>query len=96
MDLVLFDMDGVLINSAKDIHESVNFALNSLGYSSKTMVGDSDIDIFAGKSANVQTCGVSYGIGNLDDLKCAKPDFLIEDFSQILNVVGKNTHDKQF
>ncbi len=42
------------------------------------MVGDGDTDIEAGKRAGVITCGVSYGLGNRDDLVAAKPDFLID------------------
>jgi phosphoglycolate phosphatase len=49
------------------------------------MVGDGDTDIDAGREAGVITCGVTYGLGNKDDLIAAKPDFLIEDLSQLCN-----------
>jgi phosphoglycolate phosphatase len=42
------------------------------------MVGDGDTDIEAGKRAGVITCGVTYGLGNRDDLVAAKPDFLLD------------------
>ena len=45
---------------------------------SALMVGDGDTDIEAGKRAGVITCGVTYGLGNRDDLVAAKPDFLID------------------
>ena len=45
---------------------------------SALMVGDGDTDIEAGKRAGVVTCGVTYGLGNRDDLIAAKPDFLID------------------
>jgi phosphoglycolate phosphatase len=47
------------------------------------MVGDGDTDIDAGKGAGVITCGVTYGLSNKDDLIAAKPDFLIENLSQL-------------
>lgn len=47
------------------------------------MVGDSDIDVHAGTRASVATCGVTYGLGNKDDLIAAKPDFLIDDLGQL-------------
>jgi phosphoglycolate phosphatase-like HAD superfamily hydrolase len=47
------------------------------------MIGDGDTDIDAGKGAGVITCGVTYGMGNKDDLITAKPDYLIEDLSQL-------------
>ena len=41
---------------------------------SALMVGDGDTDVEAGKRAGVMTCGVTYGLGNKDDLIAAKPD----------------------
>jgi HAD superfamily hydrolase (TIGR01549 family) len=45
---------------------------------SALMVGDGDTDIEAGKRAGVVTCGVTYGLGNQEDLRAAKPDLLID------------------
>ena len=47
------------------------------------MVGDSAIDIETGKHAGVITCGVTYGLGNLDSLTNSKPDYLIDNLSQL-------------
>jgi 2-phosphoglycolate phosphatase len=49
------------------------------------MVGDADIDIEAGKRAGVITCGVTYGLGNRDDLVAAKPDFMIDELAALEN-----------
>lgn|SRR5574341_77482 len=49
------------------------------------MVGDGDIDIEAGKRAGVWTCGVTYGLGDLDALVAAKPDVLIDDLGELSN-----------
>jgi 2-phosphoglycolate phosphatase len=47
------------------------------------MIGDGDIDVEAGKRAGVVTCGVTYGLGNKEDLAAAKPDFLIDHLSEL-------------
>jgi len=47
------------------------------------MVGDGDTDVEAGKRAGVVTCGVTYGLGNTNDLRAAQPDFLIDDLTQL-------------
>ena len=47
------------------------------------MVGDSAIDIETGKHAGVITCGVTYGLGNLDSLTNSNPDYLIDNLSQL-------------
>ena len=47
------------------------------------MIGDSAIDIETGKHAGVITCGVTYGLGNLDSLTNSNPDYLIDNLSQL-------------
>ena len=47
------------------------------------MVGDDTIDIETGKQAGVLTCGVTYGLGDPDSLRDAKPDYLIDNLSHL-------------
>lgn len=47
------------------------------------MVGDGGTDVEAGKRAGVVTCGVTYGLGQPEELIAAKPDFLIDDLRQL-------------
>jgi 2-phosphoglycolate phosphatase len=47
------------------------------------IVGDGDIDVEAGKRAGVFTCGVTYGLGNKQDLIAAKPNILIDDLAEL-------------
>ncbi len=47
------------------------------------MVGDGCVDIQAGKKAGVHSCGVTYGLGDRDDLIAAEPDLLIDDLSEL-------------
>ena len=50
------------------------------------MIGDGDIDIEAGKRAGVMTCGVTYGLGNKDDLIAARPDVIIDHPAELSDV----------
>jgi len=47
------------------------------------MIGDSAIDIETGKNAGVLTCGVTYGLGNPVSLHNSKPDYLIDNLSNL-------------
>lgn len=47
------------------------------------MVGDSAVDIETGKNANVRTCAVTYGMGDLQAVKSLKPDWTIDDISEL-------------
>jgi len=57
---------------------------------SKTiMVGDMNIDILAGKKAGVATCGVTYGIGEKEDILEAGPDFVIDSITGLKDIIRK-------
>jgi phosphoglycolate phosphatase len=65
--------------------EQLTHVLSTLGVtpSKALMVGDDRPDIEAGKSAGVHTCGVTYGLGNQENLINAKPDLIIEDLLEL-------------
>jgi phosphoglycolate phosphatase-like HAD superfamily hydrolase len=46
-------------------------------------VGDSPVDIQAGKAAGARTVAATYGYGDLDDLRQAGPDAEISTFSEL-------------
>ena len=47
------------------------------------MIGDTEFDIEMGKAAGFATIGVSWGYHSLDRLKAAKPDFIIDSYSEL-------------
>ena len=52
------------------------------------MVGDSALDIETGKNAHVKTCAVTYGMGNMEVIRALKPDWTIDDISELKQLVG--------
>lgn len=53
------------------------------------MIGDMVVDIEAGKAAGVYTCAVTYGIGKLEDIRAAGPDYLIDDIRELKEFIAK-------
>jgi phosphoglycolate phosphatase len=51
------------------------------------MVGDMDIDVFAGKAAGVMTCAVTYGLGKKLDIERAMPDYIIDDMRRLKDII---------
>lgn len=51
------------------------------------MVGDTTADMHAGKAAGVQTCAVTYGFGNEDELRGCQPDYCITSFCDLPAIV---------
>jgi phosphoglycolate phosphatase-like HAD superfamily hydrolase len=49
------------------------------------MTGDTELDIRCGKSANVKTCGVTYGYRDREALEKENPDYIIEKITDIIS-----------
>ncbi len=67
--------------------QPILFALSKLGVDSNrtVIVGDSNLDIIAGKRANIKTIGVTYGYRPAELLKDA--DFLIATIEELKNII---------
>lgn len=65
--------------------EGLNHLLSQYRFSPDevVMVGDSAVDIETGKNANVLTCAVTYGMGDLDAIQALKPGWTIDDISEL-------------
>nr|AGS50326.1 hypothetical protein [uncultured bacterium Ele16D6] len=50
------------------------------------VVGDTTFDIEMGNSAGCATCAVTYGNHDLQQLQSVNPSFIINDFSQLLEI----------
>jgi len=50
------------------------------------LVGDSAPDMEAGRRAGVKICAALYGYGDADELRRWKPDYIISDIRELLEV----------
>lgn len=55
------------------------------------MVGDTPADILAGKAAGTITCAVTYGFGRREALLQCAPDYVIDSFAELLEVVRQTS-----
>ena len=53
------------------------------------IIGDSKNDILAGKNAGIKTIAVTYGYNYGEDISIYKPDFIIDKFDKLLEVLWK-------
>jgi len=51
------------------------------------MVGDKPVDVVTGRGAGTFTVGVTYGYGAPESLVAAAPDFLLEEISQLPEII---------
>jgi len=52
------------------------------------IVGDSVVDIAAGKAAGAKTVAVLTGLYSQEELAAAKPDFIIKDVTELLSLIS--------
>ena len=77
------------VTKGKPDPEPVLTILEALGWqpSSTLVVGDADVDIMMGNAAGCKTCAVTYGNGSPTSLRAASPDYMVDTFPAILNIV---------
>jgi HAD superfamily hydrolase (TIGR01549 family) len=51
------------------------------------LIGDTDMDMLAGRGAGVGVCGVRYGYGRVEDIERQNPDFMIESPAELLEII---------
>lgn len=76
--------DGFRYKPAPDV---VLHAMRALGGDVAWMVGDSWLDIEAGRAAGLRTCAVTWGVNDPDRLRAAGPDVLVESVDELRGVV---------
>lgn len=86
MDVIITDDDAA---HHKPHPEPLLKAMEVLSVSAEVtlFVGDSSPDLIAAKSAGVKVAYVTWGAGNIEDIKQYKPDYIIEDWSQLTDLV---------
>ncbi|QAA34358.1 HAD family hydrolase [Clostridium manihotivorum] len=77
------------VSNKKPSPDIVNLAIKELHtYNYKSLViGDTIYDIQMGKSASCSTCAVTYGNNSLEELSEYAPDYMIDKFSDLLDIV---------
>ncbi len=67
----------------------VNFIIDKYNYQPNEclVVGDTIFDIEMGQRANVDTCGVTYGNNTREKLEKQKPNYIIDSFRNLTEIV---------
>lgn len=78
--------DGFAYKPAPDV---VLHAVRALGRPVSWMVGDSWLDVEAGRAAGLRTCAVTWGVSDPDRLRAARPDVLVDTIDALRDVLVK-------
>lgn len=74
----------------KPFPHPIHFAAKSMGLSAENclMIGDTTVDILAGKAAGAQTVGLLCGFGTEKELRRAGADVILTDLSELRTLLG--------
>ncbi len=79
-------MDG----TRSDKEEVIRFAIKDYLESDKTsivMVGDRKYDIVGANNIGIDSIGVLYGYGDLDEIEDSKPNYIAESVEKLANIL---------
>ncbi len=91
-DMFELCLGGDSLEKKKPEPEPLLHICKTLGVSveNSLIVGDSKNDILAAKSAKMQSIAVSYGYNYGEDISVHNPDYVVDDFAEILSILEKN------
>ena len=78
------------VERAKPDPEPLEKAMHALGSTAgeTMMIGDNHHDILGGKNAGTLTCGVAWSMKGRDYLEEYKPDYILENMADLLDILG--------
>ncbi len=69
----------------------INHGLSVMGISDRSkvlMIGDRKFDIYGAKECHLDSLGVLYGFGSREEFEAAGADYICQDFSEVLSLLG--------
>jgi len=79
-----------LDGTRSDKEEVIRFAIKDYLEFDKTaivMVGDRKYDIIGANNIGINSIGVLYGYGDLDEIKDSKPNYIAESVDKLINIL---------
>jgi len=79
------ELDGTRVNKDEVMKEALNrlFSYKPIQYSQVYMIGDRKFDVEGAKALGVESVGVTYGYGDIEELKDAKADYIVRSVEEL-------------
>ncbi len=91
------ELDGRRVNKDEVVQEALSqFFLGGLVERDKVyMIGDRKFDIEGARAQGVESIGVSYGYGSIEELKEAKADYIVRTVGELENLLYREVTDRE-
>lgn len=79
------ELDGKRENKEEVVHEALNrlFAYKPIQKNQVYMIGDRSFDVEGAKALGIESVGVTYGFGGMEELKEAKADYIVRSVEEL-------------
>lgn len=90
------ELDGTRTNKDEVVEEALRqlFGDKPIQHDQVYMVGDRRFDVEGAKALRVESVGVSYGYGSLEELKEAKADYIVRSVEELQSFLLRGTEEK--
>ncbi|MBQ4536070.1 MAG: HAD hydrolase-like protein [Lachnospiraceae bacterium] len=90
------ELDGRRTDKAEVVEEALKqlFGENPVDNKQVYMIGDRKFDIAGAKALHVESIGVTYGYGSMEELKAAKVDYIVSSVKELEKFLLRDTEDK--
>lgn len=91
------ELDGRRVEKAQVIQEALHklFGDKPIQYDQVYMVGDRKFDIEGARTFHIESVGVTYGYGSMEELKEAKADYIVRSVAELKKFLMREVEDVQ-
>ncbi len=91
------ELDGTRVNKDEVVEEALRqlFGDKPVDRSQVYMIGDRSFDVEGARKAGVESVGVAYGYGSMEELKEAKADYIVRSVEELQKFLLRGTEEKQ-
>lgn len=90
------ELDGARVDKEEVVMEALKrlFQDKPIQYQQVYMVGDRSFDVKGAKALHVESVGVAYGYGGMEELKEAKADYIVRSVEELKKFLLRGTEEK--
>lgn len=89
------ELDGTRSNKDEVVQEALNqlFHYKPIQRSQVYMIGDRKFDVEGAKAHGIESVGVTYGYGSMEELKAAKADYIVRSVEELQKFLLRGTEE---
>lgn len=91
------ELDGTRVEKSEVVEEALRqlFGDQPIEYDKVYMIGDRKFDVEGAKALHIESVGVTYGYGGMEELKEAKADYIVRSVEELKSFLLRGTEEER-